>query len=166
MATDYAALIKDAITQKKSDSYIQSLAAGRNAVMAGNPNYSGMQSTQSYMDSLGYKPQDYSQNISNMIKSNADPYAVIAEGNKRDQKINDNNMTQAQYGTSTADLYKSLGFDPSKYKPQTAPAYQAPQAIDNSGLINTQYGDLITALKAQIQQGVNDKNMSIGCLLY
>jgi hypothetical protein len=48
------------------------------------------------------------------------------------------------------------------YKPQVP--YQAPQAVDNSGLINTQYSDLTAALKAQIQQGVNDKNMTIGGL--
>ena len=49
--------------------------------------------------------------------------------------------------------------------PPTSPGgYQAPQAVDNSGMINTQYGDLITALKAQIQQSVNNKNMSIGGL--
>lgn len=58
---------------------------------------------------------DYSKNISGMIKGGSyDPYAVIAEGNKRDNKITGGNMTGVE---STSDLYKKLGFDPSKYMP-------------------------------------------------
>lgn len=36
--------------------------------------------------------------------------------------------------------------------------------LDNSGLINTQYASLTNALKAKIQQSINNKNMEIGQL--
>lgn len=44
----------------------------------------------------------------------------------------------------------------------TAPSYTP--AVDNSGLINSQYSNLINSLKAQIQQSINNKNQEINGL--
>lgn len=50
------------------------------------------------------------------------------------------------------------------YAPAAPAAPPTPTVSDNSGMINGQYDNLLSALRAQIQQGINNKNQQIGGL--
>lgn len=43
-------------------------------------------------------------------------------------------------------------------RPTSAPVQKA---VDNSGMINEQYGNIVSALKAQIAQSINNKNLAV-----
>ena len=135
---DYAALLKAAITQKDS----------KIAKQAMNPVYSGVDMAVN----TPYVVPQYGKTTSAAVGDAYTAQQVPVKTTPLSTPTGNANTTLADVNT------------PSVTTPITPAPYQAPQAVDNSGMINTQYGDLITALKAQIQQSVNDKNLSIGGL--
>jgi len=103
--------------------------------------------------------EELAQNLNNLAKSNPTMAAQTGVSNIGSVTAND---VQKSYDsgdtiTGTNGLVKAL-------TAQKTPAATVAPAVDNSGLISSQYSSLVAALKAQIAQNVNNKNLSISGL--
>jgi len=108
------------------------------------------------------------KNVYATQQANNDTKGMAASKTWADQVRAAGGLDQNLYGAgvtkeaTAANQAKSLQDAITAQAPQITP--QAPKAVDNSGLINSSSDSLIAAIKGQIAQATNNKNLTMGGL--
>lgn len=155
---DYATQIKNAIASGANSNTINQLASQREAKMASDPTkYGNTMSTADYLKSLGYAGNTASAPITD---AHGNVYYIGANGSMGTMGSGMPLGAGERYATQD-EANKIGGLAAGAMSGATG---GTASGTDNTGLINGEYGNLLSAIRAQMQQSINNKNLDINNL--